>query len=327
MIKTKKNIALKVISAVLLASVVTITSAGCGGNESKSTSDNKSNVQSVSESSEAEEKSFKVTTVSVKEIPFDKDVFGEDLFEETDAMKIITIAAESIGEPDDKINYIAVNIVEPPVAAPVTRYVSDIYPVIDSTSQQTKGYITEIICPAKYSPSDFKINYQHKDYFTHSTLSDTIGDIPSSLVSDGQTTPYSVFDIDGALYYRDNDKDTVFTKSDDSTSDIYEASIYLLRLDGTTDRQLDAAKCTYEPAEDVAKDKNYSRFKISFANEDAGAKKSVFSPIGQSIRFTVVGDIKDVATNEEFEAIDSLLVKIANSGSIVYDGKVRINLG
>lgn len=317
---------LRALLCTVLASVIVTGTAGCGGNEKKNNTDNKDSAPTVSESSEAEEESFRVTTVNVREMPFDKEVFGDNIYEETDTMKIITIAAESLKEPDDKINYITVNIVEPPIAAPVNHYVSDIYPVIDKDSQKTKGFVAIIMCPGKYNPSNFKINYQHKDYFTHSTLSDTAAEMPDSLISDGQTTPYSIVKINDALYYRDIDRNTEFTISDDSTDKFYEASLFLFRLDGTTGRHIDASKFTYEPADDVAKDENYSKLGITFANEDIGVNKSLFAPISQSVRFTVTYSKKDIKTDEESEAITRLAEKLVHSGHFVYDGKTKLEL-
>ena len=312
----------KALLCTVLASVIVAGAVGCSSSEKKN--NNESNTATVSESSEAEEESFKVTTVSVREVPFDKDVFGENIYEETDTMKIITIAAESLSEPDDKINYITVNKIVPSVAAPVNHYVSDIYPLIEKDSQKSKGFIAIIMCPGKYNPSDFKINYQHKDYFTHSTISDTTADMPASLISNGQTTPFSIVDINGALYYRDIDRNTEFTKNDDSTEELYKASIFLLRLDGATGRQIDAAKFTYEPADDVAKDANYSKFKTNFANEDIGVKRSIFAPIVQSVRYTVTYGINDSMQEDELLAMKKLQEKVIRSGYFVYDGKTKL---
>ncbi len=276
------------------------------------------------------EKDIQINTLSVKEMPFNKNLFSSD-FEGNDTLTVITYLAESellddfIGEDierfDDKKPY--------DFDADKRLFLNWLYNVKDKDDYRQAGFYGVIVTAGNAKPSDYYFYFKYDGNEYKVPLSDQFVDVPAEHYTDDEAKVCNIINLDGEPYFiagfenGTNGGGTLEGEKHHTSYIELPMSLRRIHADGST--RLDISKFSYEADEDIAATNDTSKITVTIEEE---SKYNSFDRQCIKLKFEYEYD-EGQYTDDELDELETTMERMSNFGYLVYNGeknKVRIDL-
>lgn len=358
----KKHPFSRILLATILSACVSMSITGCGDSttssategsaasvesttsaeESSAEESTESSAESTPESSAEEssevsqavmldtEKDVSILTLSVQEIPYQEGLFSDE-FEKYDTLTVISYLIHS-----DYYAKFSGNNLKRVDERPAKNYdtserlfLNYKYNMLVGDKSDKNGIYCVLVTAGSAKPSDYYFDWKFDNNSYQKPLSDEVSEFPAEYYAVEKNSTCHFVNLDGEPYFLagyENGTTGGGSLSGETHHTSYVRLPMTLRrvhIDGVS--QLDVSKFSYEVDEDIAAKYDLSKIAVTIEKLD---KSTTVDRQCIQVQFQHEYE-KGQYTDEELEALDNIMDKMAQYGYLVYNGengKVKIDL-